>query len=62
MRYGCHCCGKSVTSDLPDDSLIRAILVCPECLEEGRVTIPTDSPGAADQLPLLAVWRKPPVI
>jgi len=33
MRYYCHFCGKSVTSELPADSVIRATLICPECLE-----------------------------
>lgn len=35
MRYLCWFCGKSVTSELPDDSVIRATLICPECLELG---------------------------
>lgn len=39
MRYVCHFCGKSVTSDLSGDSVIRAMLVCPECLEKGEVTV-----------------------
>ena len=33
MRYRCHYCGKSVTSELPDTAVIRATLICPECLE-----------------------------
>jgi DNA-directed RNA polymerase subunit RPC12/RpoP len=40
MRYHCQFCGKSVTSELPDDSVIRSILVCPECIEAGRIVIP----------------------
>ena len=39
MRYGCYFCGKSVTSELPEDSIIRAILVCPECIEAGKIII-----------------------
>lgn len=42
MRYICWFCKKSVTSELPDDSVIRAILVCPECIEEGRIKIPEE--------------------
>ena len=42
MRYPCYICGKSVTSELPDDSTIRALLVCPECIEQGRVRFPFD--------------------
>jgi len=32
MRYYCQYCHKSVSSELPDDSVIRATLICPECL------------------------------
>jgi hypothetical protein len=40
MRYYCHLCFKSVSSELPGDSVIRAILVCPECLEAGKAILP----------------------
>lgn len=40
MRYFCWSCKQSVTSELPDDSIIRAVLVCPECIEKGRVKFP----------------------
>jgi len=40
MRYPCYICGKSVTSELPDDSIIRAILVCPECIEAKKLLFP----------------------
>lgn len=36
MKYACWHCGKSVTSELPEDSVIRAILVCPECVERDQ--------------------------
>jgi len=39
MRYHCHSCGKSVTSELPDHSIIRAVMFCPECIEENRVVV-----------------------
>lgn len=34
MRYCCYFCWKSVTTELPADSVIRAVLVCPECVEK----------------------------
>jgi transcription elongation factor Elf1 len=40
VRYTCYFCGKSVSSVLPDESVIRAMLVCPECIERGVITIP----------------------
>jgi hypothetical protein len=42
MRYPCHHCGKSVSSELPDDSVIRAMLTCPECIQIGKVMFPED--------------------
>jgi len=46
MRYYCHFCGKSVTSELPDDSVIRAVLLCPECLETIVIVIPPEEKTA----------------
>lgn len=31
MRYICMDCGKPVSSDVPDDSVFRAVIFCPEC-------------------------------
>jgi hypothetical protein len=39
MRYSCWFCKKSVTTELPDDSVIRAILICPECIDAREVII-----------------------
>jgi hypothetical protein len=44
MRLWCWYCHKSVSSELADDTLFRAIAVCPECIEK--------SPEAANH-PLL---------
>ena len=57
MRYYCWECRKSVTSELPDDSVIRAVLVCPECIGAGRVIFPegrhedkeTTDPGKTEE-------------
>jgi DNA-directed RNA polymerase subunit RPC12/RpoP len=40
MRYYCFTCGKSVTSELHPDAIIRAVLVCPECIESKKIVIP----------------------
>ncbi len=32
MRLLCFSCGKSVTNELPNDTILRAIATCPECL------------------------------
>lgn len=33
MVIRCNVCGKPVTQDLPDNTVIRAGVICPECLE-----------------------------
>lgn len=35
MRLRCYYCGKSVSNEVPEDTIVRAILECPECIEEG---------------------------
>lgn len=37
MRYRCHTCGQSCTNDLPSDTVVRACITCPECIEANRV-------------------------
>jgi hypothetical protein len=32
MRLFCWYCHKSVSSELPDNAIFRAIAVCPECI------------------------------
>lgn len=48
MRYHCYTCGKSVSSELPGDSVIRAVLVCPECIEAAAVIFPTKETPVTD--------------
>ena len=31
MRLTCFHCGKPVSTELPDDAVVRAIVECPEC-------------------------------
>jgi len=49
MRLYCYFCGKSVTSVLHPDTVVRAILVCPECIEAKKVIIPEDEDGAGSR-------------
>lgn len=42
MRYFCWFCHKCVTSELPDDSVIRASLICPECIQQKKVKFTED--------------------
>lgn len=34
MRLPCYECGKSVSSEVPEDTVVRAALFCPECIEQ----------------------------
>lgn len=36
MRIRCNECGKSISTEVPDETIIRAWIVCPECIE-GKV-------------------------
>jgi len=40
MRLKCYFCGKSVSNEVPQDTTIRAVLVCPECIQAEKVLIP----------------------
>jgi len=42
MRLFCWCCHKSVSNELPDDTVLRAVAICPECIEQKRVVFPED--------------------
>ena len=33
MRLRCFSCGKSVSTEVPDDTIFRATAECPECVE-----------------------------
>lgn len=44
MRLRCYFCGKSVSTEVDDETVVRAILVCPECVEAGRIRIPEPDP------------------
>jgi hypothetical protein len=40
MRLYCTFCGKSVSSEVHEDTVVRAALVCPECIEAGEIVVP----------------------
>jgi len=44
MRLQCYFCGKSVSNEVPQDTVIRAVLVCPECIEAHKIEIPEPPP------------------
>ena len=51
MRLRCYHCGESVSTEVPDDTIVRAILECPECIE--KTTGPAQD-GALSR----AAWRR----
>lgn len=34
MRLTCFYCGESTSNPLPDDTVLRGIIQCPECIEK----------------------------
>jgi hypothetical protein len=34
MRIHCIECGKVISNELPEDTIIRAVSICPECIEK----------------------------
>lgn len=44
MRLHCYFCQKSVSSEVPEETIVRAALICPECIEAGEIEIPEDPP------------------
>lgn len=36
MKIRCMRCGTPVSSEVPDDTIIRAYVQCPECIEKER--------------------------
>lgn len=34
MRLYCYGCGKSVSTEVPDETILRAVAICPECVEQ----------------------------
>jgi DNA-directed RNA polymerase subunit RPC12/RpoP len=41
MKLHCQRCGKVVSTEVPDDAIVRAFVECPECIEEDASRCPT---------------------
>ena len=48
MRIRCYGCTKSVSSEVPEDTVLRAVAICPECIEAGW-TPDSPSPFFSDE-------------
>jgi thiamine monophosphate kinase len=35
MRLKCHYCGEAVSGEVPEETVVRAISICPACIEDG---------------------------
>lgn len=35
MKIKCNLCGRPVSTEIPDDTVVRAWIECPECVEDG---------------------------
>ena len=47
MRLRCFTCGKSVSTELPEETIFRAVATCCECIEEEWLA-ENEKPGIAD--------------
>ena len=36
MRITCYFCGKNVSTELPEDTVFRAVAECPECIKSTK--------------------------
>lgn len=36
MRLTCYECGKSVSTEVSDDTIVRGLIICPECIEKSK--------------------------
>ena len=43
MRLFCWSCAKSVSNEVPDETVLRAVCICPECIEAKKVVFPEDT-------------------
>lgn len=39
-RLCCTGCGKTVSTEVPEGTIVRAVLTCPECLEREQAELP----------------------
>jgi hypothetical protein len=48
MRLLCYGCNKSVSTEVPEETIIRAVMWCPECIErlaaDGRLNLDAPPP------------------
>lgn len=47
MRLYCFSCGVSVSTEVPDETVVRAVLYCPECIPR---CVRDDAPSIMDRL------------
>lgn len=40
IRLHCYFCCKPVSSKIPYETVVRALIICPECIEKNRIIIP----------------------
>jgi hypothetical protein len=44
LRLICWICHKSVSNEVSDETVFRAIAICPECIEQDRIRFAGDPP------------------
>ena len=61
MRLQCYECGKSVSTEVPPETVVRAALFCPECIEvmatDGRLRLRDDTAAEERGGTGMSDWR-----
>jgi hypothetical protein len=58
MRLTCTSCNKSVSNEVSDETVVRAVLICPECFQRDRQKL---ADAVTDVKLQLDGTRRPPV-
>jgi DNA-directed RNA polymerase subunit RPC12/RpoP len=45
MKLRCNSCGTPVSTEVPDDTVVRAYIECPECVEKHSQEVDPEAEG-----------------
>lgn len=51
MSLHCSVCGKNVSTEVPDGTIVRAFIQCPDCISDGKKYCWSDLFDAAIKVP-----------
>jgi hypothetical protein len=57
MKIKCMECGKEVSTEVPDGTLVRAWIECPECIEKEDIRVENSVVVVIGEVKLPGVWQ-----